>query len=97
MDYNRVKQEVLQELKKEKKNYVNILIKILAIILTFFGLGFFGVPQFLCKRNSLGILSISIILIGILLDVNNNIGAVLLIIAGVIIPIISIASNDLDK
>ena len=97
VDYYKIKQDVLQELKKEKKNYANILTKILAIILTFFGLGFLGVPQFLCKRNDLGILSISIILIGILLNVSDDIGAVLIIITDVIIPIISIANNNLDK
>ena len=69
----------------------------MAIISTFFGLGLLGIPQFLCKRNDLGILSISIILMGILLDVSDDIGAVLLIITVVIIPIISIVSNDLDK
>ena len=69
----------------------------MAIILTFFGLGFLGVPQFLCKRNDLDILSILIILIGILLNVSDDIGAVLIIITDVIIPIISIASNNLDK
>ena len=97
VDCYKIKQEVLQELKKEKKNYVNILTKILAIILTFFGLGLLGIPQFLCKRKDLGILSILIILIGLLLDVSNDIGAVLIIITVVIIPIISIVSNDLDK
>ena len=91
--YYRIKQEGLQELKK----YANILTKILAIILTFFGLGFLGVPQFLCKRNDLGILSISIILIGILLNVSDDIGAVLIIITDIIIPIISIVNNNLDK
>ena len=56
-----------------------------------------NVEEFLCKRNDLGILSISIILIGILLNVSDDIGAVLIIITDVIIPIISIVSNDLDK
>ena len=89
IDYNKIKQDLLQEL---KKNNTNKKRKTWAIILIFFGLGCFGVPQFICKRNDLGILSIILtVLLGV---ISVDLAA---LVAGIVIPIISIASNDLDK
>lgn len=101
IDYNKIKQDLLQELKQEnqsnnKNNQVklsnNQVRKVWAIILTVFGGGCFGIPQFLCKRHGLGILSI--ILTFMFVDAEFGLGPA---IPMFILPIISIIWNKLDK
>lgn len=102
IDYTKIKQEILQELQQEKSMPINKkngqvklsnnqVRKTWAIILTIFGGGCFGIPQFLCKRPILGILSI--ILTFLFADMEFGLGPA---IPMLVIPIISIIWNKLD-